>query len=299
MTEAEERIRDDLAAQIKEPVRAVRAIPEGHSGFTYWVELDGRRGVLRLPPPGARIAGPADIPRQARIMAALHGQGLPVPAIVATSAGPVVDGRPFVLMEAITGDRVEQAIDAGSSPLQLASSAVEVLRRFQAVPREKTGIGGEDPMPLEGEVARWTWLMDRAPSELTGQAPRLAQLLVGRQPQPERPVLVHGDYHFGNMLFDGGRVAAVVDWEIAQLGQPLLDLCCISLSHVAADSVREMYGADPDDYRWYLALTSYKYAAIFGYNLMLHRRGKRPDPSYEQRTGAILRFIDQGVGLLG
>jgi aminoglycoside phosphotransferase (APT) family kinase protein len=299
MTEAEERIRIDLAAQINEPVRAVRAIPEGHSGFTYWVELEGHRGVLRLPPPGARIAGPADIPRQARIMAALHAQGLPVPAIVATSEEPVVDGRPFVLMEAINGDRVEQAIDGGSNPLQLASSAVEVLRRFQAVPCEKTGIGGEDPMPLDGEVSRWTWLMDRAPSELTGQAPRLARLLVERQPRPGPPVLVHGDYHFGNMLFDGGRVAAVVDWEIAQLGQPLLDPCCISLSHVTADSVREMYGADPDDYRWYLALTYYKYAAIFGYNLMLHRRGKRPDPSYEQRTDAILGFIDQGVGVLG
>jgi aminoglycoside phosphotransferase (APT) family kinase protein len=299
MTESEERIRHDLAGQIEEPVRAVRAIPEGHSGFTYWVELDGHRGVLRLPPPGARIAGPADIPRQARIMAALHAQGLPVPAIVATSQEPVVDGRPFVLMEEVHGDRVEQAIDAGSNPVQLASSAVDVLRRFQAVPLENTGIGGEDPMPLEGEVSRWTWLMDRAPSELTGQAPRLAQLLAEHQPRPGPPVLVHGDYHFGNMLFDQGRVAAVVDWEIAQLGQPLLDLCCISLSHVSADAVREMYGPDPGDYRWYRALTYYKYAAIFGYNLMLHRRGKRPDPSYEQRTDTILGFIDQGVGVLG
>ena len=153
-------------------------------------------------------------------------------------------------------------------------------------------------MPLEGEVSRWTWLMERAPSELTGQAPRLAQLLVERQPRPSPPVLVHGDYHFGNMLFSGGQVAVVVDWEIAQLGQPLLDLCCISLSHVPADPVREMYGADPDDYRWYRALTLYKYAAIFGYNLMLHRRGKRPDPSYEQRTDTIMGFIDQGIGAL-
>src|ERR1700694_4707238 len=124
MTATEERIRADLAAQIKEPVREVRPIPEGHSGFTYWVELEGRRAVLRLPPPGARIAGPADIPRQARIMAALNAQGLPVPAIVATSADPVVDGRPFVLMETINGNRVEQAIDAGSNPVELASAAV-------------------------------------------------------------------------------------------------------------------------------------------------------------------------------
>ena len=299
MTDAEERIRNDLAAQIKEPVRAVRAIPEGHSGFTYWVELDGRRGVLRLPPPGARIAGPADIPRQARIMAALYQLGLPVPAIVATSEYPIVDGRPFVLMEAVPGNRVEQAIDAGSTPLQLAASAVEVLRRFQSVPCESTGIGGEDPMPLEGEIARWTWLMERAPAELTGQAPRLARLLFDRKPLPRSPVLVHGDYHLSNMLFDRGRVSAVVDWEIAQLGQPLLDVCCISLSHVPPDAVGEMYAADPDDYRWYRALTYYKYASIFGYNLMLHRRGKRPDPSYEQRTDTILGFIDQGIGVLG
>ncbi len=298
MTETEDRIRADLAAQIKQPVREVRPIPEGHSGFTYWVELEGRRGVLRLPPPGARIAGPADIPRQARIMAALNVQGLPVPAIVATSEAPVVDGRPFVLMEAIRGDRVEQAIDGGSDPLQLASAAVDVLRRFQALPCENTGIGAEDPMPLEGELARWSWLMERAPSELTAQAPRLARSLADRQPLPRPPVLVHGDYHFGNMLFDNGRVTAVVDWEIAQLGQPLLDPCCISLSHVPADAVLELYGADRQDYRWYLALTLYKYAAIFGYNLMLHRRGKRPDPSYEQRTDTILGFIDQGIRVL-
>ncbi len=232
-------------------------------------------------------------------MAELHEQGLPVPAVIATSEDAVVDGRPFVLMEAVHGDRVEQAIEAGSTPLQLASSAVDVLRRFQAVPCEKTGIGDEDPMPLEGEISRWTWLMERAPAELTGQAPRLAQLLVERQPQPRKPVLVHGDYHFGNMLFSSGRVAAVVDWEIAQLGQPLLDLCCISLSHVSAEAVGEMYRADPNDYRWYRALTYYKYASIFGYNLMLHRRGKRPDPSYEQRTDTILEFIDQGIGVLG
>src|SRR2546429_2827928 len=98
MTEAEERIRKDLGAQIKEDVREVRAIPEGHSGFTYWVALDGRRAVLRLPPPGARIAGPADIPRQARIMAALHAVGLSVPGVVGSSDDAVVARPTFVIM---------------------------------------------------------------------------------------------------------------------------------------------------------------------------------------------------------
>src|SRR5207247_5453033 len=123
MTVAGSVIRADLAGALGEPVLDVQPIPEGHSGFTYWVELSGRRAVLRLPPPGARIAGPADIPRQARIMAALHAEGLPVPAVVASSDDAVVDGRPFVLMEMVHGDRVEPAIAAGSNPLRLASSA--------------------------------------------------------------------------------------------------------------------------------------------------------------------------------
>jgi aminoglycoside phosphotransferase (APT) family kinase protein len=315
MTEVEELIRHDLAAQLKEPVREVRAIPEGHSGFTYWVELDGRRAVLRLPPPGARIAGPADIPRQGRIMAALHAEGIPVPAVLAMSEDPVVGARPFVLMEAVSAERIEENLAGGVNPIQIAQSAIEVLRRIQAVPLEKTGIGSEDPMPAEGELARWAWLMERAPADLTTRAPLLAEVLAARKPLLKPPVLVHGDYHYGNMLFRDGRVMAVVDWEIAQIGQPLLDLGCICVAaqagspdeergpagrwDVSAEGVAEIYGADPADFRWYLGLTYYKYSAIFGYNLMLHRRGKRPDPSYERRIGAIVGFIEKGINLLG
>src|SRR5205823_14553971 len=107
-----EPIRTDLEGQLrtawKEPglvVGEIEPIAEGHSGFTYWVDLERpsgrRRYVLRLTPPGARPSGPADVARQGRIMAALHGRGLPVPAIPAVSAEPVIDGRPFVLLEAI------------------------------------------------------------------------------------------------------------------------------------------------------------------------------------------------------
>jgi hypothetical protein len=64
------------------------------------------------------------------------------------------------------------------------------------------------------------------------------------------------------------------------------------------DEVIDLYGADPAESRWYLAVSCYKYAAIFGYNLMLHRRGKRPDPMYEQLTGVITALVNNGVNLL-
>ena len=59
-----------------------------------------------------------------------------------------------------------------------------------------------------------------------------------------------------------------------------------------------MYGAPAGEMRWYLAMTRYKYAAIFGYNLMLHRKGRRPDPMYEGLTTTISSMIDEGIALL-
>ena len=313
MTEA---IRADLERQLGEPVGQLSLIPEGHSGFTYYVDLADRRAVLRLPPPGARIAGPADIPRQGRIMQALYDQGLPVPQILAMSEEPAIDGRPFVLMRLVDGRRIEAVLDEVPAE-EVARSAVAVLRRLHSVPVEQTGIGHEQPMPLAGEMTRWAWLMERAPQELTEKAPVLADLLAQQVPQERATTLVHGDYHYGNMLFRGAEVVAVLDWEIAELGQPLLDLACQSvvaqtskLEHervaipgggavaVPIEWLLELYGTQADEFDWYLALTFYKYAAIFGYNLMLHRRGKRPDPTYEDRAVAIPAFVEEGIKLL-
>ena len=313
--EPEERIRLDLERYLGEPVLSVRVIPEGHSGFTYWVDLDGRRTVMRLPPPGARIAGPADIPRQGRLMDALHRHGMPVPQVLRMTSEPVVDGRPFYLLEAVDGERIEKVV--GTVPNEhIARSAVEVLKQLQRVPVEESGIGDEAPASLDYEIGRWTWLMDRAPEELTGEAPAVAGLLRSSKPPERPPVLVHADYHYGNMLFREGRIVALLDWEIAQVGQPLLDLACLMVVAQASRSGKErvpgggavavpdellleLYGVDPIEFCWYLAFTYYKYAAIFGYNLMLHRRGKRPDPSYEERTTTIMDFIAEAHRQLG
>jgi aminoglycoside phosphotransferase (APT) family kinase protein len=308
-----DRIRADLEKAIGKRVSSVEAIPEGHSGFTYFVSAEDGEYVLRLPPPGARIAATADVMRQGRIMAALHEAGLPTPAVPVISSDPVVDGRPFVLMERIGGERIETTA-THEEPREIARHAVDVLKRMQALALDKTGIGDEEAVPLQVEMMRWAMLMQRAPEELTTRAGELGGLLAAQVPVERQPTLVHGDYHYGNMLFRGSDLVAVLDWEIAEIGQPLLDLGCLCIVavrrqyqgapnpggaiDVSMEELFEMYGVRAAEMRWYAALSLYKYASIFGYNLMLHRRGKRPDPMYEQLTDTIVGMIEEGITLL-
>src|SRR2546428_1642007 len=304
-----QQIRAEVAVVLGRRVKSSEPIPEGHSGFTYCVDGDY---VLRLPPPGARSAGPADVVRQGRIMSALRSVGLPTPAIPLMSSDAAIDGRPFILMERVEGVRIEETARR-ESPLDIATSAVNVLKRMQSLPIEKTGIGDEEPVGLREEMMRWAMLMQRAPEELTTRSSELGGLLAQNVPTERAPTLVHGDFHYGNMLFRGSEVVAVLDWEIAQIGQPLLDLGCLCIVSVRrhyrdapnpggaidvpVEDLYRLYGADPDEMRWYLALSLYKYASIFGYNLMLHRRGKRPDPMYEGLTDTITGMIDEGIAV--
>lgn len=299
-------------------ITSLARVPEGHSGFTYFVDFENgphSRLVLRVPPPGAQPRGPADVCRQGRIMSALYARGLPVPKIVASSDNPAnLDGRPFILMEAVDGLRAERAV-AHADNIELARSAVEAMRDVHAVPAKEAGIGDEPVRTLEEEIERWRALMVRAPEELTSRAADLCRKLAGTMPAGGRHIgLVHGDFTYGNLLFSGSKVSAILDWEIAQLGDCLMDLgslCVIAKRHdfpkdpnpsgavrASVEWLIDEYGTSSGSVEWYIALSYYKYAAIVGYNTMLHRRGKRPDPIYDLMPETVVGLIDGALEIL-
>jgi aminoglycoside phosphotransferase (APT) family kinase protein len=292
-------------------VTSVEAAPAGHSGFTYFLRLDVDPGmaVVRVPPPGARPLGPADVVRQGRIMAALHAAGLPAPEVVAMkNAGETRSGRPFVLMRMVAGENVEQAA-LGQPPATLLHAALDVLDRIRRLPIKETGIDQDPIHPPVRQVDRWEPLMARGPAELVSRGPELATRLRQLAPARGEAVLSHGDYTLGNLLFAAGSVVAVLDWEIAELGPPEVDLACLCVSALRrrfpgvnrggeVDVTVDQVLAAASGYRsmdWFLAAGCYKYAAILAYNLDLHLRGRRVDPIYEGLRETIKSLIDSGL----
>ena len=297
----------------------VEPFGDGHSGFTYLVEIESaksrERYVLRLSPPNTRIAGPTDIGRQGRIMAALGVAGIPVPRVLAMDSRASLGGRSFLLMDRAAGVPFNMARKQGSDR-QLVQSAVHLLHRLRSLPKGAIGIGDEPALDLDQELERWHGLMERAPHGLHRRARTLRDCLAETRPEDGRPSLVHGDYHYGNMLFlRGGEISALLDWEIAAIGNPLLDLGCLAVASlrrryepepnptgsvdVPLAELVSMYGAPPEQAAWFIGLSCYKYSAILGYNLMLHLSGKRRDSIYEQLIGTMQRLIDDGLTILG
>lgn len=294
-------------------IESMAAYGDGHSGFTYLVTLSSRAEtgtfVARLSPPGARIAGPSDVGRQARVMSALYEAGLPAPRIIAADSTGLVQDRSLAVMQQLTGASWEVVADSHGHRF-VAASAVDLLRRIWDLPLGLVGVGADVPYSLEDEVRRWLRLARSCPAWLQEPAEILAEELLASLPAPAVPGLVHGDYHYGNLLFDDDGIVGVFDWEIACLGDSRLDFGCLGVAslrrryrpepnptgdvEIALSDLAALYGLDATTAAWFISATCLKYLAILGYNLGLHRRGKRTDPIYEQLLDTMHRLGTDG-----
>ncbi len=312
-------------------VNAVASLP-GHAGQSYGFELEyidnGQRQreklVLRLAPEGVRIAGPADVVRQARIMSSLAETAVPVPPIRWFGDEPQWFGRPYFVAEFITGDKLalgEHQFSADEQ-LTLARLTMRMLAGLHEVPWEPRRAAWGEPSTLADEMARLDTLLDRPTLEpaMVGRAPLLRERLRNSLPTKPRVGCVHGDLNWSNCLYENGEVCAVIDWELAQIGAVLIDLGWICLfsdhqSWVKQDLVPE-HIQSPDelvsiyrehsaapvsevDVSWFRAFACYRFGVITAFNVMLHRRGKRPDPTWEDIALTGPRFFERGLELLG
>jgi aminoglycoside phosphotransferase (APT) family kinase protein len=214
------------------PVTA-RPVGDGHSNLTYLV-TDGRRPVVvRRPPPPPRPPGAHDVLREARLIHALAGRAVSVPEVLAVAAAGEVLDVPFFVMDYVPGPVATTVtpptLSSPASRRQLGEALIDTLAALHAVDWGAAGLA--DLGRPEGFNPRHLRRMGRLVADADGQLPAeftgLAAWLEAHVPPESGASIVHNDYRLGNLILapePPARIAAVLDWELATIGDPLFDL---------------------------------------------------------------------------
>jgi aminoglycoside phosphotransferase (APT) family kinase protein len=206
----------------------------GHSNLTYHVfDAAGQRFVLRRPPTGAVLATAHDMAREHRILSALAGTAVPVPRTRALCSDPAVNDAPFYVMDYVPGtilagpEITEQNVPYAARSA-LGTHAIETLAALHRLDPDAVGLGdlGRREAYLARQLARWKTQWEKSRTRDLPEMDEAHAALEARMPAQTAVAIVHGDYRLGNCLVDGsaGRIAAVLDWELCTLGDPLADV---------------------------------------------------------------------------
>lgn len=315
LAELHERLTAFLRAHLQDAAATLVHLEPGpgHAGFSYLFAAlsqgERRDYFIRLPPPGVKWEGTADVLRQVTALRCLEGTDVPHAPVLWSGDDLAWFGCPYFIQPRVEGDTVRAETVLRFPPAQrreMGRQAMTALAGIHRVAwRERAAYLG-DFWGFEFDVTRWDRFYERAaePQRLALQ-PVVRRKLLDRIPTDARIGLYHGDYQWANLMYtDDGDLAAVIDWELTGIGATLNDvgwICTfndprawaasseIALEHMPeADELEAIYcdawGADPGDVRWFRALAAYKFAIISGFNLMLHRRGKRHDPHWEETS---------------
>lgn len=224
-------------------------IAGGRSNLTYAVTDGTDRWVLRRPPLGHVLATAHDMGREFRVITALAPTSVPVPRTHLICEDPEVIGAPFYVMEHVEGEvlrRLKQTITLGPERAQeLSAHLMDVLADLHSVDPAGVGLAdfGRPEGYLQRQVVRWGKQLAASRSRETPELDALHDRLQGSVPVTQRDAIVHGDFRLDNAVMGGdGRIAAVLDWEMATLGDPLADL---GLFLVYWDVTRELLPDNP------------------------------------------------------
>ena len=221
-----------LLPSLTAPLRFER-MPGGHSNLTYCVtDAAGARCVLRRPPLGAVLATAHDMAREYKIISGVGKTNVPVPRALGLCEDDAVTGAPFYVMSFVPGVVLSEAAEVEAHfPMaprrRISESVIDVLAALHRVDPETVGLGdlGRKEAYLARQLKRWQTQWERSKTRELPAMERVHEILVNRIPPQSRVAIVHGDYRLGNLLTGaGGRIAAVLDWELCTLGDPLADL---------------------------------------------------------------------------
>lgn len=211
----------------------VLQFPGGHSNLTYLVKRAGAEYVLRRPPFGSQVKSAHDMGREHTVLSALAPVYAKAPRPLALCTDPAVLGCTFYLMERRTGVILRKEVPAGltldeATARRVCELLVDAHVELHAVDFAAAGLGtlGKPAGYVRRQVEGWT---ERYHGSRTDELPvvlEVAAWLAGHLPADGAPALIHNDWKFDNVIFDDGltRVVGALDWEMATVGDPLMDL---------------------------------------------------------------------------
>jgi aminoglycoside phosphotransferase (APT) family kinase protein len=300
-----------------------RPAGDGHSNLTYRISDGQRQVVVRMPPPPPLPPGAHDVLREARLLRGLAGRAVPVPSVLASAeAGQVIDA-PFFVMDFVPGPVATTATPAAlSTPAdrrRIGEALADTLVALHAVDWQAAGLASLG-RPA-GFNARHLRRMGALVADAQGRPPpdfaEIDAWLGAHVPPESGASIVHNDYRLGNVILapqPPGRIAAVLDWELATIGDPLFDLGYFLASYPVAgepltptgelgvavlepgyptrEELARRYaaatGRDLASLNWYTALAQWKLAVLYEYGRRRAASG-HGDPYY--RDPALVQLF--------
>lgn len=301
----------------------------GRSNLTYLL-TDGReRWVLRRPPLGHILETAHDMAREHSVLAALAPTDIPVPRPLLLAERGVI-GAPFYVMEHADGEvlrhRGQLARLDPDSALALGHELVDVLARLHRLDPAEVGLGdlGRPDGYLARQLSRWTRQLASSKTRELPELARLADRLAVDVPASQRATIVHGDYRLDNVVVATGRghIVAVLDWEMATLGDPLADVASLVAwwdgmrglespvadvpgdvpGYPASDDLLDRYarqsGFDLTPLPWYVGFAFFKIAAIFEGIHYRAQQGLTVGEGFEQLGDLVPPLVERGHAAL-
>jgi aminoglycoside phosphotransferase (APT) family kinase protein len=308
----------------------VERIDAGHSNPTFLVRSSEGCWILRRPPRPPFAPTAHDVLREHRILSALRDQPVRTPMPYLACDDPAVIGAPFYLMEALDGlvvrDVTPSPLDTPELRAGIAVELVDALAELHDVAPERAGLGhpGRGEAYLERQVELWATQWARNQTRPVPALEELTRRLRRNRPTSPRIAVVHGDYKLDNMLFARAapaRLTAILDWEMATLGDPLADLGYLTATWIDADeapdriaglSTATMEPGYPtrrhladryanltdlglDELAWYQALALWKLAILLEASYRRFLSGTTEDAFFATLQGGVPRIAEQAL----
>ncbi len=304
-------------------------IGEGHSNITYLIERDGAEVVLRRPPRPPLPPSAHDVLREARLLRALRPTPARVPQVLAVCEDPDTIGAPFYVMERVAGEvivaSVPAALDTPEQRGKIGEQLIDALVEIHDVDWRAAGLEGfgKPTGYLERQLRRFGGLWELNKTREIAAVESVGRWLGENMPSSGPATIVHGDYRLGNTLFASqapAHLAAVLDWEMATIGDPLADIgyLCMMWSEASdpAGGLREHLGKvtraegfptraeliaryeersgrSMSNVRWYTTLALWKSVVFMEGNYKRAIAGTTDDPYLKQFGEGVLELASQ------